>query len=164
MCTRLVIVIILFQIFSSTQAQQNNQTRKSEDSTSQPFTRQSGLRYADASISSYSGKDSNIYDSVHVKAIFPGGNQALIQYIYKNFEYPPLCQEKGISGYVLLKFSIDLEGRIKNIKVIEETAACPEFAKEAIRVINQSPPWIPAQINGKFVNSWIALPIRLNIN
>jgi len=40
----------------------------------------------------------------------------------------------------------------------------PEYTKEAIRVLKNSPRWVPGQNNGKFVKSWRQIPIQLNIS
>jgi protein TonB len=71
--------------------------------------------------------------------------------------------EEGISGTVKLRFVVDVQGKISQIKVLEENKSCPEFTKEAIRVIRQSPKWIPAQIKGKFVNSWMMIPVTFKL-
>jgi hypothetical protein len=57
---------------------------------------------------------------------------------------------------------VDASGKISRISAIEETKSCPEFTQEAIRVLKQSPRWIPGQNNGRFVASWREIPIRLS--
>ena len=100
---------------------------------------------------------------VQIEAKFPGGDEKFKEFIINNFEYPERCRDEGIEGYVKLKFVVDVNGRISRIKAIEETASCPEFTKEAIRVLQKSPAWIPAQNNGKFTTAWRELPIRLGL-
>lgn len=100
---------------------------------------------------------------VQVEAKFPGGPKAFEDFIIKNFEYPERCKDEGIEGYVLLKFVVDLQGRISRIEPVEQNARCEEFTKEAIRVLKLSPPWIPAQNNGKFTIAWRQLPIKLSL-
>lgn len=96
-------------------------------------------------------------------AVFPGGAKAFEKFITDNFEYPERCKDLGIEGYVLLKFVVDLQGRISRIEPIEQNVRCEEFTKEAIRVLKLSPPWIPAQNNGKFTIAWRQLPIKLSL-
>ncbi|MBM3919626.1 MAG: energy transducer TonB [Sphingomonadales bacterium] len=98
---------------------------------------------------------------VQREAKFPGGDEAFKRFIVANFEYPERCRDEGIEGYVQLKFVVDVNGRISRIQIIQPTPGCPEFDKEAIRVLQKCPPWIPAQNNGKFLTSWRTLPIRL---
>lgn len=100
---------------------------------------------------------------VDIQAMFPGGSESFIRYVRNKFEYPTRCHEEGIDGYVLLRFIVDTRGNISQIKALEETPACPEFASEAIRVMKGSPKWIPAQVNGKFVSSYRTVPIKLTV-
>lgn len=101
---------------------------------------------------------------VDVQASFVGGESAFQEYVKKNFIYPFRCADEGIGGYVMLRFVVDIKGNVTQVSAINQPVACPEFNEEAIRVIKSSPKWIPAQINGRFVNSWRQLPIRLNID
>jgi TonB family protein len=100
--------------------------------------------------------------TVGVKPSFPGGEAAFREYVGNEFQYPIRCQNKGINGSVVLRFVVDASGKISRISVIEETKSCPEFTQEAIRVLKQSPRWIPGQNNGRFVSSWREIPIRLS--
>lgn len=99
-----------------------------------------------------------------VKASFPGGEAKFYEYLRNRLEFPARCMEEGISGSVKLRFVVNIQGNISQIKILEETKSCPEFTQEAIRVIKNSPRWIPAQINGKFVNSWMTIPVKFQLN
>jgi protein TonB len=99
-----------------------------------------------------------------VKASFPGGEAKFYEYLRFSLQFPARCMEEGISGSVKLRFVVNIQGNISDIKVIEETKSCPEFTKEAIRVIRQSPKWIPGQIKGKFVNSWMMIPVTFKLD
>lgn len=160
---RFLSLIAALVLLSSSKAQVHN-VRKAEDSSRILIKHQEGNGQMDDAPGPVYGKDSNVYDSVDVKAMFPGGSNAFIQYVQANFQYPVRCQEEGISGYVLLRFMVDLRGKIYNVSILKETTACPEFTQEAIRLIKYSPPWIPAQIKGRFVSSWLTVPIRLQMN
>lgn len=98
-----------------------------------------------------------------IEARFSQGHDSLMRYIQSNFEYPARCQEEEIKGYVLLRFLVDMQGRVSRIYAVEKTNACPEFEYEATRVLmTTSGLWIPAQLNGKPVRSWRQLPIRFS--
>lgn len=96
-------------------------------------------------------------------ATYPGGEQPFISLIAQSFIYPSRCRDKGISGYVKLKFKVNYDGSITNFVVLEETATCPEFTKEAIRVIKLSEPWLPAIKDGVPIPALRVLPIRLDM-
>lgn len=98
-----------------------------------------------------------------VQARFPGGENMFYKYLSHSLVFPARCMDDGISGTVKLRFVVDVQGKISQIKVLEENKFCPEFTNEAIRVIKQSPKWIPAQIKGKFVNSWMIIPVTFKL-
>lgn len=99
-----------------------------------------------------------------VQAKFVGGDEAFIEYVRSNFQYPARCQDEGINGYVLLRFVVNTKGKVSDVKMMEETASCKEFTEEAIRVLKGSPDWIPGLVGGRFVKSYRVVPIRLNLN
>lgn len=99
------------------------------------------------------------------EAAFPGGMRGFMNYVAQSFNYPKRCQKKKINGTVLLEFVIGINGAVKKIRVISETEKCPEFAQEAIRVLTESPRWIPGTVSGGIlVNSYRTLPIQLSVN
>jgi protein TonB len=100
---------------------------------------------------------------VQVQAMPKGGINKVYQFVQEKFEYPERCQSEGINGYVLLKFVVDVDGSISDVKPIETTADCPEFTKEAIRVLLAAPKWTPAQNGGKPVKAYRKIPIKLEV-
>lgn len=98
--------------------------------------------------------------SVDKQAQPKGGMTAFYGYLMKKFNYPKRCQAAGISGYVLLRFVVNTDGSISDVTAMESSAACPEFAEEAIRVLLASGKWTPAEKNGKPVKSYRKMPIK----
>ncbi|HTB26065.1 MAG TPA: energy transducer TonB [Puia sp.] len=92
-----------------------------------------------------------------VKAEFPGGRQGWIDYLSRNLQYPPQLKDSGITGQVILKFTITPKGKIEDIIVVKSLH--PLIDKEAIRVISESPKWKPAEQLGKKVPTTITQPI-----
>jgi protein TonB len=109
-------------------------------------------------------QDSVYSSGIEQKAQFKGGDKAFQRYVMDNFTYPWRCQENGISGSVLLRFVVDVDGSIVNIQVLEVSTKCPEFAKEAVRILKNSPRWIPGMYNGRFVKSYRELPLKMAVN
>ena len=102
-------------------------------------------------------------DSGIVQAQPRGGMKKFYKFIAANFKYPTRCQSAGINGEVLLKFIVELDGTLSNFEVIEYTKACPEFAKEAIRVLKKSPKWKPAMKNGTPIRHFRRMPIKFQV-
>lgn len=108
-------------------------------------------------------QDSVYGNGMEQKAQFKGGDKAFQKYVMNNFRYPARCQENGIGGSVLLRFVVDVDGSIVNIQVLEVSTKCPEFAKEAVRILKNSPRWIPGMYNGRFVKSYRELPLKMAV-
>ncbi len=94
---------------------------------------------------------------------FPGGTKMMMNYFEKNMRYPEPEKFKKIQGQVSLKFEVDKNGKIKNIKVLNGVAGGPNLAKEAVRLIQNMPLWIPANKNAKPVKSeyFLSIPFQL---
>ena len=93
---------------------------------------------------------------------FPGGNAALMKYLGENIVYPVVAQENNIKGRVTLKFVVDKDGAVSKIQILK--GIDPLLDKEAIRVVQSMPKWIPGKQNGKNVNVWFTLPVTFQLN
>lgn len=76
--------------------------------------------------------------------------------------YPEIAKENGIHGKVKVGFTIDRNGNVCDVKVLE---GCDySLDKEAVRVVSQSPKWKPARLNGKRVpvvlSTWFYFSLR----
>ena len=83
------------------------------------------------------------YDYVEVKPSFPGGHEALLDYINKNRKYPAEAYERGIEGRVTCSFVVNSNGNISHIKVIR--GCHKSLNMEAIRLLAEMPAWLPGR-------------------
>lgn len=104
-----------------------------------------------------------IYDVVDEQAEFPGGKEALMEYLKKNLKYPESAKENEFEGKCYLQFIVSEHGYISNVKIRKGVTDCPECDQEAVRVIKAMPKWKPGKINGKPVNSTYTLPIAFKL-
>ncbi|MDR1879911.1 MAG: TonB family protein [Tannerellaceae bacterium] len=102
-----------------------------------------------------------VYTVVEIMPQFPGGTNALLQYIARNVKYPKEAHEKGIQGRVILHFVINDDGRISDIEIAR--GVDPLLDAEAIRVIESMPKWTPGKQNGKDVCSRYTMPITFRL-
>lgn len=83
----------------------------------------------------------------------------LVQFLKTNIKYPEEAKENGISGTVFVEFEIDVDGTIKNIKIIRGVHKLLD--DEAIRIIKlTNKQWTPAKQRGKYVKTKMTIPIR----
>jgi len=88
---------------------------------------------------------------------FPGGEVARNEFIKQHVQYPEEAQTKHQEGRVIVQFVINSLGEIKNAKVVK--SVYPSLDKEALRVTNSFPMWIPGEIKGKKVSVYHVMPI-----
>ena len=102
-----------------------------------------------------------VYDIVDVMPVYPDGEHELMEYIADNVEYPKEAIERGIEGRVFVKFIVEPDGSISNVKIIRGIGyGCDE---EAIRVIESMPAWKPGRKNGKVVRVSMAAPVSFKL-
>lgn len=94
---------------------------------------------------------------VEQPAMYPGGAAALVAYINKNTKYPAVAMEEGVQGKVVLRFKVDEQGNVSDIKVKKTLSR--ECDAEAIRVAQTLKPFIPAKHQGRPVAVWFTLPV-----
>ena len=92
---------------------------------------------------------------------FPGGMEAMIQFISSNIQYPADAQKQKVDGRVLVNFVVEKDGSITEVKVIKP--AFPSLDAEAIRVVKAMPKWKPGYQRGKAVRVQFTMPINFSL-
>lgn len=95
-------------------------------------------------------------------AYYPGGQQAMKQFITENLKCPEVASKNGIAGKCYLRFVVNKEGTVSNAKVVMGIPGCPECDAEAIRVLKSMPKWIPAKADGENENYLFSVPISFD--
>ena len=101
--------------------------------------------------------EEEVFDMVEQAPQFPGGEAELMSWLVKNIRYPVIAQENGIQGRVICQFVVGSDGSVRDIKVVRSLD--PSCDKEAVRVIQSMPKWIPGRQNGKAVSVRYTLPV-----
>lgn len=92
---------------------------------------------------------------------YPGGKNALFEYISKEIKYPAVAKEKGIQGKVFINFIVSANGSVKNAKV--SRGVDPSIDMEALRVVNSLPNWKPGKQKGEAVDVSYTIPINFSL-
>ncbi|MEZ5071282.1 MAG: energy transducer TonB [Bacteroidales bacterium] len=79
-------------------------------------------------------------------------------YIARNLRYPERAAENGITGRVLVEFTVLEDGNLDQVRVKESVD--PDLDAEAIRVVRSSPRWEPAKRNGASRPMTLIMPIN----
>lgn len=110
----------------------------------------------------YYKKSDWIFTRVEVSSQFPGGEKKFKDYIIKNLVYPDSSLMSGVEGSLALKFTVDNNGYLKNIRIIK---GLDKFCDSlALLVFRNSPQWLPAIQNGRQVEEDIDYVIRFSRN
>ena len=107
-------------------------------------------------------KNDMVFDVVEVMPQFPGGQIAMLQYLMKNIKYPEQAMKEGIQGRVTVRFIVEKDGSISDVKPI--LSVHPLLNKEAVRVVESMPKWTPGKQNGKPVRVRYNLPVMFKLN
>ncbi len=98
------------------------------------------------------------FQLVEEKPSFNGGDaNAFSQWVNQRLVYPEEAKAKGIEGRVVLEFTIDVNGTVKDVKVLKGLEA--SLDAEAVRAVSMSPKWTPGKIDGKLVAVAYRFPV-----
>lgn len=100
-----------------------------------------------------------IYYKSETVSTYAGGHTAIALFIEENIHYPP--SKKDEEGTIFVDFIINANGSIRNVKATDSTFAGDDeaFRKEALRLVNLMPKWIPGRHHGKVVDVQYSVPI-----
>lgn len=87
----------------------------------------------------------------------PDPNYFMYKWVYTYLKYPEACIKDGIQGKVVVKFTIDKKGEVKDVKVIK--GVDEELDEAAVKVVAASPKWKPAKVNGQKVDCTMTIPV-----
>ncbi|MBO6017889.1 MAG: energy transducer TonB [Prevotella sp.] len=106
-------------------------------------------------------EETKVFDVVEQMPQFPGGPNALFEYLSKNIKYPVVAEENGIQGRVIVTFVVERDGSITDVKVAKSVD--PSLDKEAQRVVKSMPHWIPGKQNGSAVRVKYTVPVTFKL-
>ena len=92
---------------------------------------------------------------------FPGGQDALYKYLAQNIKYPKIARENGITGRVFIRFVVEKDGSITNVRVLRDIGG--GCGAEAVRVVESMPNWKPGKMGKQVVRSEFNLPVNFNL-
>ena len=106
--------------------------------------------------------EEQVFQVVEQMPEFPGGMGECMKFLGQNIKYPKEAIEKGIQGRVIVQMIVERDGSITNTKVVR--GVDPLLDAEALRVVNQSPKWIPGKQRGQAVRVKYTLPVMFRLS
>jgi len=101
-------------------------------------------------------RDTVLTDNV-VLPQFPGGRQALFDYINNHIQYPEQALKDGTQGRVIIDCLIDEKGQVTDTQVIQSVST--QLDTEAQRVCQSLPAFTPATRNGAPTSCWYQIVV-----
>ncbi len=111
--------------------------------------------------SAIKGGHEEAYTVVQEMPSFPGGEPALLEYIFNNLKYPAQSMRKGTQGKVYVRLTVAKDGSVQNPTILRSLDSYCD--KEAIRVLKGLPRWIPGKQNGENVPVYYIIPISFKL-
>ncbi len=103
----------------------------------------------------FSGCEDATLDEAAIKQC---AERKLFTFLKKNLKYPAIARENGIEGLVVVQFIVEKDGRISDMKVVRPVGG--GCSKEALRVVEKMPKWIPGEQRGRPVKVRFNLPVK----
>lgn len=107
-------------------------------------------------------KTEMVYDMPEQMPQYPGGADAMDQFIKANIKYPAEAKAKRQQGKVYVQFIVEKDGSISDVKI--RRGSYPALDQEALRVISMMPNWKPGSMRGKKVRVRYTLPITFSLS
>jgi TonB family protein len=101
------------------------------------------------------------FNDSEIEPRFSTKPDGLDNFLSLNIKYPLVDRDNNIEGKVILKFIVERDGRISNLKVL--SAPDETLSDEAVRVIKLMPPWIPALRDGMPVRAEYIVPVNFSL-
>ena len=106
-------------------------------------------------------KQEPIFNFPEKMASFPEGEQAMMDFIYSNLQWPPLALSSCVQGRVIVQFVVEKDGFLSDIKVLRKLGeGCGE---EAVRLLQIMPCWNPGEFMGEKIRQRYTIPILFKI-
>ena len=115
------------------------------------------LMTANAQKTVVSQTDPKVFDTVEQMPEYPGGMQAMIEFLQTNMKYPEDAAKQKVEGRVMVQFVVETDGSVTDVHVAKQVF--PSLDAEAIRVVQAMPKWTPGKEKGKVVRVKYNLPI-----
>lgn len=108
--------------------------------------------------------NNGIYYNTETPVEFPGGDEALEAFIKKNLIIPDRIKNNKLQGKVILKFIINEDGSITDLKMLHGMPDCMQCGVEAVKMAKLMPSWIPGTVKGKPVKCQWTLDVKFGTN
>lgn len=98
-----------------------------------------------------------VFEVVEKMPEFPGGKEALKDWVKGHIYYNPEALKRGIQGRVIATFVINEQGKVVEPTIIQSVH--PLLGREVVRMIKRMPKWKPGEEKGVPVRVKYTMPV-----
>lgn len=104
-------------------------------------------------------KEVKIYEVAEIDPVFPGGEEAFMNFINTNLAKVVTDDDVEDGGLIIVKFVVNPDGSLSNFSIIEGINS--SIDQKVISIINSSPRWSPAKIEGQRIPVYYEWPVEI---
>jgi TonB family protein len=104
-----------------------------------------------------------VYNRAETMPEFPGGQEALADYINKNLVYDQSAIDNNTDGTVHVSFIVDEKGKVTDPQLMDAKKLGNGLDESALKVFNNMPAWTPGKVKGKKVKTRLQVPITFQL-
>ena len=120
------------------------------------------LAISDTTKTNIPDTNEEVFAIVDVTPTYPGGDDARLEFLRSNINYPPEAKEKGIQGTVYIGFVVEKDGTVNDVKLLRGVDKLID--DEALRVVKLMPKWTPGKQKGEIVRVSYNMPIKFTLS
>ncbi len=92
---------------------------------------------------------------------FPGGSKRFLDYINNRIAYPDKAVKNNIEGTVEVSFIVGKDGHLNNFIILKGIGY--DCDSELVKIIQQSPAWKPAIMNGAPATATVSVSVKFTL-
>ena len=156
------------------------------------YTAANAIRKEDSHFKDEALPQDGTFQVVEKMAAYPGGAEALTEYLRMNLRYPVIAKENQVEADIIVEFTVGKTGLVSSAKVVECNASSPlvtaEVSKaadeydpeavetmkayynaiealkgEAVHLVRSMPRWEPSRRNGLRFETELTIPINFKL-
>lgn len=106
--------------------------------------------------------EKEIFIVVEEMPTFQGGDvRKFRDWVQRNVLYPKIAAENGIQGKVFIMFVVEPDGSVTNAEIMR--GVDPVLDNEALRVVNESPLWVPGKQRDEAVRVRFSITVNFQL-
>lgn len=106
-------------------------------------------------------RSKQIYTKADIYPSFPGGDNGLQRYLAANMQYPTRDREDNTQGKAYVRFVVEKDGSLSNIKVLSAPSAT--MGMEAERLVKNMPKWTPGMVATKIARVQFTIAVTFSL-